>query len=110
MLPSDYLAKFEGVKKADLDSLQVFCSRVALGASLLGLAWSLYDVPIIIRKTGTTMSANQSGITMRVDAGRFEIRGLVDAVERQRYILLLALFVLWVVLLGKSHFNKTFFE
>ena len=40
---------------------------------------------------------------MRVDAGRFEIRGLVDAVERQRYILLLALFVLWVVLLGKSH-------
>ncbi|CBY20063.1 unnamed protein product [Oikopleura dioica] len=100
VLPSEYLAQFDGVKKADLDSLQVFCSRVALCASLLGLAWSLYDVPIIIRKTGTTMSANQSGITMRVDAGRFEIRGLQDAVERQRCILMLSLFVLWVVLLG----------
>ena len=84
-----------------MDSLQVFCSRVALGSSLLGLVWSLYDIPVIIRKTGTTMAANQSGITIRVDAGRFEIRGLSDAIERKRYILLLALFVLWIVLLGK---------
>ena len=51
------------------------------------------------------MSSNQSGITMRVDAGRFEIHGLLDAQERQRYILLLSLFVLWTVLLGKNSSN-----
>lgn len=100
VLPSDVVRKYPSLMKEQLDTFQIFASRLALGSSLFGLVLSIVDVPVIIRNIGPQMAQRQTGIIIKIESGRFEVHGLNDARERHRFIILLSMFILWTVLLG----------